>query len=308
MNPYTRPLHALRSLLFRNFRLVKALGQLPDRRTVVLNYHSVRSNNLLFNSTPTDVFEQHLAWLAAHCEVVDFSEVLEPIASNRPRVALVFDDGFLDNLQHAVPLLKKYGLRATFFVSTGFLRRDPVILDIFARVFRTNAEDFLDTEALRELFAAGMLVGAHTHTHRNLRSLPPYEQEEELRLSKEILEQTLGAPVNALAYPFGVPGKAFDLTTCSIAKRLGYTQAGTVCWRGLRPQDSPMRVPRITVVKESELELEAMVYGALDPIGYFQEWRFALQQRNWQRKIYAYALLEGEYWGFAESGWLLGML
>lgn len=305
MNPYTLPLHVLRSMMFRNFRLIKAIGRLPSQRTVVLNYHSVRPNGLLFNSTPADVFEQHLAWLVAHCEVVDFLEVLEPHASDRPRVALVFDDGFLDNLQYAVPLLKKYGLKATFFISTGFLRRDPVILDIFARTFQTTAEDFMDTESLLELFAAGMPVGAHTHTHRNLRSLPPPEQEEELRLSKEILEETLGVPINTMAYPYGVPGKAFDLTTCSIAKKLGYAQAGSVSWRGLRPQDSPLRIPRITVVRETKLELEAMVYGALDLIGHFQEWRFARQQRNWQ--VYAYALLEGEYWRLAESSWLLGM-
>ncbi len=296
MNPYSLPLRALRQALVKGYQLGRAMRS-PQRRTLVLNYHSVRPAQLFFNSTPTRVFEQHLEWLVAHCEVVDFAEVCGP-ASHKPRVAITFDDGFRDNLEFAVPLLQKYGLKATFFISTGFLGRDPVILDIFARTFQTTANDFMDAEALRELFAAGMRVGAHTHSHRNLLSLSAREQEEELGRSKTILEDLLGQPIQSVAYPFGVPGKAFDLTTTQIAEALGYSRGTMVCWRGLRAQEPVFRIPRFTIVRESLAELEAIVGGAWDPIGWYQDWRFSLRASRQANKPYplAVALLEQQAW------------
>jgi len=263
---------------------------------MVLNYHSVRPSQLFFNSTSTETFERHLEWLAAHCEVVDFSDALAP-ASTKPKVAIAFDDGFLDNLEYAVPLLKKYGLKATFFISTGFLQRDPVILDIFARTFQATAEDFMDAVALRELFAAGMSVGAHTHSHRNLLDLSGLEQKEELGRSKAILEDLLGCPIQSVAYPFGVPGKAFDHPTIQIAETTGYTIGGMVCWRAVRPREELLRIPRFTIVNENLAELEAIVAGALDPIGWYQDWRFSMRQTYPQKKSQAltFALL-GQQW------------
>ncbi len=296
MNPYSLPLRALRQALVKGYQLGRAMRS-PQRRTLVLNYHSVRPAQLFFNSTPTRVFEQHLEWLATHCEVVDFAEVCTP-ATHKPRVAITFDDGFRDNLEYAVPLLQKYGLKATFFISTGFLERDAVILDIFARTFQTTVSDFMDAEAVRELFASGMQVGSHAHSHRNLLSLSAQEQKEELGRSKAILEDLLGQPVQSVAYPFGVPGKAFDLTTTRIAGALGYTRGTMVCWRGVRAQEPVFRIPRFTIVRESLAELEAIVGGAWDPIGWYQDWRFSLRASHQANKSYplAVALLEQQAW------------
>ncbi len=293
MNPYSPAFSALRTALFSAHKVLRPVIMQPTRRTLVLNYHSVRPSRLFFNSTSTKVFEQHLEWLATHCEVVDFQDVHAP-AMAKPRVALAFDDGFRDNLDYAVPLLLKYGLKATFFVSTGFLQRDPLILNIFARTFQTTAEDFMDVAALQELFAAGMPVGAHTHSHRNLLNLSPQEQKEELTRSKEILENLLGCPIQGVAYPFGVPGKAFDRTTTQIAEAVGYTRGAMVCWRAVQPRENALQIPRFTVGNENLDDLEAIVAGALDPIGWFQDWRFSRRQSHRAKKLPALtvALLE----------------
>jgi peptidoglycan/xylan/chitin deacetylase (PgdA/CDA1 family) len=60
--------------------------------------------------------------------VVSLASALDNLAHGRPlpprAVALAFDDGYLDNLQLAVPLLEKFDLPATFFLVPGLLSRE----------------------------------------------------------------------------------------------------------------------------------------------------------------------------------------
>ncbi len=80
---------------------------------------------------------------------------------------------------------------------------------------------FMNWDEAREMHAAGMGIGAHTHTHRILAALAPAGQREELATSKEVLEGQLGAPVTSVAYPVGSRA-AYTPQTCEIAASLGY--------------------------------------------------------------------------------------
>jgi peptidoglycan/xylan/chitin deacetylase (PgdA/CDA1 family) len=67
-------------------------------------------------------FEEHLEVLTKHWTPMRLSDVLEGLSSGRmPRraVAVTFDDGYADNLYVAMPILRKFGVPATFFISTG---------------------------------------------------------------------------------------------------------------------------------------------------------------------------------------------
>lgn len=74
---------------------------------------------------PLAAFEAQAAWLSRHARVLPVAEALDHLASEapeaRPRVAITFDDGYADNYEHAALILEAFGLRATFFVSTGFV-------------------------------------------------------------------------------------------------------------------------------------------------------------------------------------------
>ena len=83
---------------------------------------------------------------------------------------------------------------------------------------------FLSWEQAREMLAAGMRIGAHTHTHRNLARLSVAEQRDELTRSRAIIEAQLGAPVDTLAYPFGAP-RDFTAETERVAAGSGYRAA-----------------------------------------------------------------------------------
>jgi peptidoglycan/xylan/chitin deacetylase (PgdA/CDA1 family) len=67
--------------------------------------------------TPANLAGQ-LGWLQQEFDVVPLTDLLGP-RRGRPRLALTFDDGYADNLHHALPVLEAHGTPATVFVSTG---------------------------------------------------------------------------------------------------------------------------------------------------------------------------------------------
>jgi peptidoglycan/xylan/chitin deacetylase (PgdA/CDA1 family) len=60
-----------------------------------------------------------MEWLRRHFAVVRFTDLAHPGGGSRPRVALTFDDGYADNLHVALPVLERFDLPATFFVTSG---------------------------------------------------------------------------------------------------------------------------------------------------------------------------------------------
>lgn len=107
--------------------------------------------------------------------------------------------------------------------------RDPAH---FMEKLRSEAEvpppdltrQFIDWKEAKEMAAAGMEIGAHTHTHPLLSRLSPLQQRTELQESKALIEQELGVPVTSLAYPNGSP-RDFTDETRQIAREVGFTTA-----------------------------------------------------------------------------------
>jgi hypothetical protein len=99
----------------------------------VLNYHSVSMHPEWLQlgdrvSLSPDAFERQLAYLAQRgYRSLSISEAHAMLAGKvlwKPHgkyVALTFDDGYADNWMAAFPLLKQYGMKATLFVSAGFI-------------------------------------------------------------------------------------------------------------------------------------------------------------------------------------------
>jgi peptidoglycan/xylan/chitin deacetylase (PgdA/CDA1 family) len=126
----------IRSALARALYLVGALHLLLwlrlRNRAVVLMYHRVidREDRHKAYSHPgiiveTPTFEEHLRFLRKHLRVTSLREFRDQMTSGRPfakRTCLItFDDGWQDNYTHAFPLLAKYELPATVFLTSGFI-------------------------------------------------------------------------------------------------------------------------------------------------------------------------------------------
>ena len=84
--------------------------------------------------------------------------------------------------------------------------------------------ELMTVPQLREMLAAGMAVGAHTHTHRVLATLETEAQRRELVRSKRVLERLFKTTVRSLAYPVG-RRDSFGEQTKRLARETGYAMA-----------------------------------------------------------------------------------
>jgi len=97
---------------------------------VILMLHRVLSNDRAADLPHRNelcvgpkAFEHLLVWLRKHFDCVPLMEILQPNAlrTERPQVALTFDDGWRDNAANAFPLLQKHQVPASIFLSTDFI-------------------------------------------------------------------------------------------------------------------------------------------------------------------------------------------
>lgn len=168
-------------------------------------------------------FEEHLKWLAKRPERVVPLRNLLTVSPAENLIAVTFDDGYKDNLTVALPLLEKYNLPATIFVSAGFI----------------GEEGYLTGEDLKILAAHPLItIGSHALWHRHLTELPPSEARHELIESKKILEEIINQTVDLLAYPYGDCNSEIE----RLSEDCGYLAAWSV-WNGNNTPHSLWRVP-----------------------------------------------------------------
>jgi peptidoglycan/xylan/chitin deacetylase (PgdA/CDA1 family) len=124
------------------------------RRLSVLIFHRVLSaTDPLRPGEPTAVeFESRMRWFAANFDVLPLSDAVVAIERNQlPRRALciTFDDGYADNHDLAMPILRKLGLPATFFVASGYLDGGCMFNDVVIEAVRQAKSPTLDLGAVK---------------------------------------------------------------------------------------------------------------------------------------------------------------
>jgi peptidoglycan/xylan/chitin deacetylase (PgdA/CDA1 family) len=257
-------------------RVERALSALIPRRknrVAVLCYHSVDSGTAHASVDPV-TFGAHLDWLGGHCDVVRFEDLRgAPRDSTRPTVAITFDDGYLDNYEHAYPLLLERDMPATFFITTGLIDRDAEVIRFLGSLWGSGPGEVkpMTWDNIRDMAAHGMGIGAHTITHRKLSELSDAEARTEIEGSKHSIEDRVGAPVVAFAYPFGKPRHHFTSSTTRVVSNAGFSVAGSILYRGFRDSDSEYAIPRFPITGDAVERLSSKIYGKLDSIGAWQE-------------------------------------
>jgi peptidoglycan/xylan/chitin deacetylase (PgdA/CDA1 family) len=193
----------------------------------ILMYHEVSARldqrYRKYTLTPREL-ERQLDWLRAHAyETVTMDDVLAAWRGERALpvnpVAITFDDGGRDCLEHAVPALAQRGFTATFYIVAGVVGA-PMRWLRQEIGFELQAADW---PALWAAEQAGMHCEAHSITHPRLGTVDAATCRDELARGRAMLEDGLGHAVTHLAYPFG----SFSEETRTIAREAGYLTACT---------------------------------------------------------------------------------
>lgn len=201
----------------------KALSRARSQRVSILCYHRVNDEFRDNVTLGIDHFDRQIALIKRTYNVVRAKDIVTgdiDRSSERPIVAVSFDDGYLDNYENAVPILKKHKVPAIFFVSTGIVGTDRGFEHDIEKIGRPLAN--MTWDHLREMHADGFEIGAHTVNHVNIAQVDDALAERELCQSRDRIREEIGITDISYAYCFG---KRTDITPArrELVKALGYT-------------------------------------------------------------------------------------
>lgn len=164
----------------------------------ILIYHQVDAGMGRQMEVTEKNFAFQLDWLLEHGTVVTLDEALaradEP--DSHRLFVITFDDGYHDVYVKARPLLEAADVPYLVYLTTG-----PI--ETGQGVDAEGRDQPLTWDQVAEMAAGGATIGAHTHTHPDLRHLTTMQAEEELETSDNLIEQRLGMAPEHFCYPYG---------------------------------------------------------------------------------------------------------
>ena len=196
---------------------------MPAALPTILMYHSVSPSTLpdpyALRVHPHRLDGQLRALRRLGLRGVSVGELLRARARNggTRMVALTFDDGYVDFLTEALPILERHGMTSTVYVVAGRLAGQND-WDDGPRL------DLLSADQVREVAAAGHEIGSHSLTHPHMAGLDPTQLREETATSQEILEDVLDGSVPGFCYPYG----DWDDAAAEAVRDAGYDYACVV--------------------------------------------------------------------------------
>jgi len=226
----------------------------------ILNYHSIKAKRRARYITA----KQDLEDLLDDCErrndqVISLSDLMSPKVWRRSSIMLTFDDGYRDNYTTLFPVLEARRLPAVIFLVVGEVGG----INSWDIDGELAGEPLLGWEHIEEMSAAGVLFGSHGMTHADLCATDEAGLEYEIGESKRVIEDRLGKPVEAFAYPFG----RFDERVLSVVEKRGYRYAMTLGSRRTNNRRKhPLALPRVEIrADEPAWKTHARIRGLQKP-------------------------------------------
>jgi peptidoglycan/xylan/chitin deacetylase (PgdA/CDA1 family) len=236
----------------------------------ILSYHSISKPA---EPMPGEVdvspenFEQQLIWIACKRTVVPISETL---MARSGMTAVTFDDGFRDNLTRALPLLERYQIPATFFITAGYIGR----------------VGYLTGDDVRELGSHPLVtIGAHGLWHRHFTQLSKENARNELVESKRLLEHLSRQPVEFMSWPYDESNDRLERLSAECGFRAS--------WSGWKASDSQYSYRRVPVLRGDNIHrFIAKVKRATSPVELAERKLSEIRNRTslsrlWQRGVVA---------------------
>ena len=239
----TRSLKSLTGDVLSTFGLHSRL--LGDRGLVVA-FHRVTDAYRDSLTCSVKDFESFCRFFKRRFIVVSLGEMVNRLDRRQSlsrMLAVTFDDGYRDNYESAAPILRSFGLPATFFIVSDFIESD--IVPWWDRECDPPPK-WMSWSQVRRLHEDGFAIGAHTRTHVDLGEVTGPRAESEISDSRRMIEARLGAPVDLFAYPYG---RAENLTESNreLVRASGFRCCAS-CYGGSNPRGSDsFRLRRIPI-------------------------------------------------------------
>ncbi len=222
-----------RELLYGVLRVTLSFKR--DTSLYVLMYHSVGGDGPL--SVSVAEFNWQMRFISLNYDVISLSSALSVsrLPRVRPAICVTFDDGLADLYANALPILERWRIPATFFITTGYIGGlHPVFY---------GHERCMSATEIKDLHFRGYEIGAHTVSHPKLARIDAHAAYGEIAGSKAVLELITGARVRSFAYPKGSYTEAVE----KLVESAGFEVACAVREAACDSQGDRFALPRIAV-------------------------------------------------------------
>ena len=163
---------------------------------------------------------------------------------------ITFDDGFQNNLTHALPILKKFGFSATCYIisqnigGVNYWDLDKGIPE----------NPLMDESEINEWIENGMEIGSHSQNHVRLAENDIETATKEITQSRLDLESQFNCSINHFCYPYG----SHNDKIIEITKDAGYRTATTVNRGRAKSGDNLFTLPRVPITHRTFVHLFLM--------------------------------------------------
>jgi peptidoglycan/xylan/chitin deacetylase (PgdA/CDA1 family) len=198
----------------------------------ILTFHTIEERCDVI-SVSAQVFRRGITRLHQHgYQTLSLPDAVDIIRCGKSfpdrSMVVTFDDGYHSVYVNAFPVLQRYGMSATVFLTVG--KKETA--NPGGRLPCVGGRAMLSWDEICEMHRSGISFGAHTLTHPDLTRLENHELEAEIYGSKAIIEDALGTPVSCFAYPYGrydhhSRALVRQHFACACSDRLGLTNAGS---------------------------------------------------------------------------------
>lgn len=219
----------------------------------ILVYHQIaaappKGNPFRSLYVTPEAFARQMAWLERLGFLGLSMTALQPYLSGKEKgkvVGITFDDGYLNNLVHALPSLTKHGFTSTCYAVSGLLGKTNV-WDMGLGIAQTP---LMNEAQLRQWVSAGQEVGSHTRQHIDLTVSDKEKCQLEIKLGKNELELVVKNPVEHFCYPYG----RYQPQHTSMVNEMGYVTATTTQRSRCHIQMDMLQLPRVPVLRSTTL-------------------------------------------------------
>jgi len=160
-------------------------------------------------------------------------------------VGVTFDDGYQNNLTHALPVLSQLGFSSTVYAVSAMASGS----NIWDQHLGIAPSQLMSEGELRLWHQSAQEVGSHTAHHVHLPQCTPEQAQDEIRQSKLTLESVIQAPVDQFCYPYG----EFNADVASWVRSAGYVAATTTLRSRVKLQSESdlFALPRVPIVRST---------------------------------------------------------